>query len=473
MKKFTIEELELIAPGLAQEARRHGKTSVSIDEVLSCCGKGKKQEQAGQYSSLNDAAAVASRYADLSPGGTEVWYARPESFRAGVTGELDIGPTLPQTHILLGKVAETDPESLYMALQGEVWSPRGEARSLIMSKGLAHTSMSMGDVLVIGGQLYMVDSFGFKRVESVKKRLPIAESNTVFGSPVAGRNPLALRQWMWEPMHLGAEKAPREQVNYRPGMMEGRMELRNQVCDTCRFMMPGYTQEQEEEGVRVIGRCELVEGNIMEYYTCDLWQPDNLKSSLFLQKIHAAEAAMKGEPFQEHTNAEYVEAAMEFVEAGEDPDAVIDFLIDPEAPKTEAVKHERLRRHYHPELSSSELDDLASKLVAKGYDAKNSAPYLITDAPQNVIDGVIGGWLRAESLKQERDMIYLSIDDAGRMTATTPDDAEHVIASEEDLARLVEKHPGMPVFASSSLDFPESETSDPAVIALAKTIRSY
>lgn len=465
-KKFTIEELELIAPSLAQKAARHGLKSVSIDEVLSCCGRkheqgwtghasphlqekareilagaradlghdlggfskvdllldnmpelmsveaakellrsigelseGLKHEQPGQYSSLNDAAAVAGQYADLSPGSTEVWYSKTAFARLAYSGELDLGAVLPETHVLLGKIAETDPEAIYMALQGEIWSPNGEARTLISSKGLAHTSMSVGDVLVVRGQVLMVDSFGFKKVESMKKRLPVQEQNTL-----AASGPFALRQWLWKPMHLGVEKAPREQVNFRPGVMEGRMELRNQVCDTCRFLMPGWAEEEEvEEGVQTIGRCELVEGNVYGRHVCDLWQPDHLRTSYFLQKIHAAEAAMSGEPYQEHTDAEYVESAMEFIEAGENPDRVIDFLLDPEGDQ----KQERLRRHYRPDLSRSEMDDLASKLVAKGWDAKSDAPYLITDAPEKEIDEA-EGW-KGESLRHEQ-LGFINID---------------------------------------------------------------
>lgn len=33
-------------------------------------------------------------------------------------------------------------------MQGEIWSPNGEANELIRSKGLFHTSMSVGDCAV-------------------------------------------------------------------------------------------------------------------------------------------------------------------------------------------------------------------------------------------------------------------------------------------------------------------------------------
>jgi hypothetical protein len=43
-------------------------------------------------------------------------------------------------------------------------SPNGEARDLIESKGLAHTSMSVGDVIVVDGEAHMVANFGFDKL---------------------------------------------------------------------------------------------------------------------------------------------------------------------------------------------------------------------------------------------------------------------------------------------------------------------
>lgn len=40
-------------------------------------------------------------------------------------------------------------------MQGENWSPNGEARSLIEEKGLIHTSMSMGDIVQIDKRYFI------------------------------------------------------------------------------------------------------------------------------------------------------------------------------------------------------------------------------------------------------------------------------------------------------------------------------
>tara|TARA_B100001057_G_scaffold439773_1_gene473203 strand:- start:301 stop:711 length:411 start_codon:yes stop_codon:yes gene_type:complete len=112
-----------------------------------------------QYHSLNEAAnnaSVREQTRDFlsSPESEdapaiEVWYAINPDFSGDGMFEpfdSDMGPT----HAKLGEVEyRADWQSLYGALQGDFWSPNGEARSLIMSKGLRHTSMSVGDVLVV------------------------------------------------------------------------------------------------------------------------------------------------------------------------------------------------------------------------------------------------------------------------------------------------------------------------------------
>jgi hypothetical protein len=105
----------------------------------------------------------------FAPGNVEVWYVRkdtvalplpiPAFYRiAGpAIGKEEIIPTpkaLENTHVLLGTVAQnqffTPPlKNIFRAFQGENWSPDGEARDLVEEKGTHHTSMSIGDVVVL------------------------------------------------------------------------------------------------------------------------------------------------------------------------------------------------------------------------------------------------------------------------------------------------------------------------------------
>lgn len=60
---------------------------------------------------------------------------------------------------------ESAQEFVFRFMQGENWSPNGEARELLESVGLAHTSMSTGDVVKLKGRLFMVDIMGWKELE--------------------------------------------------------------------------------------------------------------------------------------------------------------------------------------------------------------------------------------------------------------------------------------------------------------------
>ena len=101
-----------------------------------------------------------------------VWYMKPDYFRDGIMGhdfcfQYDRLPNkqdLTKTHIHLTDLEvpkEKRLDYIFVQMQGEVWSPNGEARSLIEGKGLSHTSMSVGDIIVGNGETYLVDRCGF------------------------------------------------------------------------------------------------------------------------------------------------------------------------------------------------------------------------------------------------------------------------------------------------------------------------
>ena len=114
----------------------------------------------------------------------QIWYMRPEWFREGVCYAKPDPKNLEATHILLIDLFVPDADApgkqpaldrIYASMQGEVWSPNGEARGLIREKGLAHTSMSVGDVVVDPeGHVQLVASAGF---EDLGLRAPRPRSN--------------------------------------------------------------------------------------------------------------------------------------------------------------------------------------------------------------------------------------------------------------------------------------------------------
>ena len=60
-----------------------------------------------------------------------------------------------------------DEDVVFMQMQGEIWSPNGEARPLIKKLGLGHTSMSVGDCAynVDTDTMYQCDKYDWKVVK--------------------------------------------------------------------------------------------------------------------------------------------------------------------------------------------------------------------------------------------------------------------------------------------------------------------
>ena len=130
-------------------------------------------EPGTQYKTLNDAVAGTGD-PKYGPGHTQVWYMKPATFRNLIMGYDFVAEHVPQalpdprnlhkTHVLVGVLNVTSPGQIYHQMQGEMWSPHGEARSMIQGLGLQHTSMSIGDIIVEGSDVLMVDTHGFKKL---------------------------------------------------------------------------------------------------------------------------------------------------------------------------------------------------------------------------------------------------------------------------------------------------------------------
>jgi len=129
-----------------------------------------------QYKSVNDAAEVTGD-GGYKRGNTEIWYMNEKGWEEYPLGgkfavekkskELPPikNPGALKTHVLVGKISANHPEKAWMMMQGEHWSPNGEARNLIRSLGLSHTSMSAGDIVKIGNKAWMVDQLGMYEIK--------------------------------------------------------------------------------------------------------------------------------------------------------------------------------------------------------------------------------------------------------------------------------------------------------------------
>jgi hypothetical protein len=96
----------------------------------------------------------------------DIWYMKPEWFGEGMMGATPNKDELEKTHVLLRTIVVEGwtLDKVFEEMQAEQWSPNGEQRSFIESKGLAHTSMSIGDVVVQDGEPFAVEAFGFGKL---------------------------------------------------------------------------------------------------------------------------------------------------------------------------------------------------------------------------------------------------------------------------------------------------------------------
>jgi hypothetical protein len=91
----------------------------------------------------------------------QVWYMKP-SFLRGVVGSSPDLNNLPATHVHLKDIEADNQEDALSRMRAENWSPNGEALDLLQSKGLQHTTMTIGDVLVDESDaIYLVTGIGF------------------------------------------------------------------------------------------------------------------------------------------------------------------------------------------------------------------------------------------------------------------------------------------------------------------------
>jgi len=91
----------------------------------------------------------------------QVWYMKP-SFLRGIVGSSPNPNNLSATHVHLKDIEADNQEDALSRMRAENWSPNAEAFDLLQSKGLQHTTMTIGDVLVDESDaVYLVTGIGF------------------------------------------------------------------------------------------------------------------------------------------------------------------------------------------------------------------------------------------------------------------------------------------------------------------------
>lgn len=121
--------------------------------------------------SLAQAMAVAQALkGQQRPAGPQyaVFYHRSPTFLdSGLNGTTRLVTSdIPHTHAFVTTVNAEGLDDVYHQLQAEWWSPNGEAKSIIESAGVSHTSLSIGDVVCDdNGNFFECVSSGWRKVE--------------------------------------------------------------------------------------------------------------------------------------------------------------------------------------------------------------------------------------------------------------------------------------------------------------------
>lgn len=140
--------------------KKHYQYSSCVLYLYCQLSKGTKH-MSHSFSQIKDSAAIQAL---ISTSGTnvEIWYATNLHWDKQHP-YANIHQYLSEHYTMLGSLnTKATLEEVYCVMQGENWSPMGEARDLIRSKGLSHTSLSIGDVVRIGQRYYECAAVGFK-----------------------------------------------------------------------------------------------------------------------------------------------------------------------------------------------------------------------------------------------------------------------------------------------------------------------
>lgn len=95
----------------------------------------------------------------------EVWYSKRFAVSCLGDQQVDVA-NMEATHTYLCGMRAESMDEIFAGMQGENWSPNGEARPIIEALGLQHTSMSVGDIIhdVVNGKWYKIKNVGFELI---------------------------------------------------------------------------------------------------------------------------------------------------------------------------------------------------------------------------------------------------------------------------------------------------------------------
>lgn len=168
LNNFDVNTLRTIAnyaKGMYPESRFAKSIFDYIKNVKSVAESTKKHvnKEETSINSLNE----------IYPNGPyHIWYAKRDYMRDASLGyqflkeegNLPDPNNLQFTHDYVGSIEASDINDVVYKMQGEVWSPNGEAKDFIMRNGISHTTITTGDVICYNDECYMLDMIGFEYI---------------------------------------------------------------------------------------------------------------------------------------------------------------------------------------------------------------------------------------------------------------------------------------------------------------------
>lgn len=138
-------------------------------------------------------------------------------------------------YIEIGRVIAGSKGKAWEKMQGEVWSPNGEAVPVIRALELVHTSMSIGDMIMDRhGEIWIVAMMGF-----IKASLKVKETDPIIDKHYDGSEDKKILEYQ-----RGMEHLKRLEDGY------GHLEAAKPLLETFGEYLHG-TAEVEEMGVSI------------------------------------------------------------------------------------------------------------------------------------------------------------------------------------------------------------------------------
>ena len=195
MKPFsqiTMQDIRTTRDGLDKQIKAKGAEATPNEKELLSRLDDIISKQTGVYK-MPEGAADADDIDFNGNGPTAVWYATPAArkiYSKPISEikedgyELPTMETINKTHVHLCNVNTTDPKKVVSMLQGENWSPNGEAKDIIRKKGLNHVSITYGDIIVTPDRMVMVTRHGLYDLGAGNMREDVDYAAIVSGDAV-------------------------------------------------------------------------------------------------------------------------------------------------------------------------------------------------------------------------------------------------------------------------------------------------